>query len=175
MNLLLIGYRCTGKTTIGRILAEKLAWPLVDTDALIQDRLGQTIDQFVAARGWDAFRDAETAVVKDVVASDQQVISLGGGAILREENRQALKSAGKLIYLRADPATIWSRLQSDPSSAAQRPNLTGQGGLEEITRLLAERRPIYDQSADFAISTDLFSPDEIAGRILAWLLIHRLV
>jgi len=175
MNLLLIGYRCTGKTTIGRILAEKLAWLLVDTDALIQDRLGQTIDQFVAARGWDAFRDAETAVVKDVAALDKQVISLGGGAILREENRAALKSAGKLIYLRAEPATIWARMQSDAASAAQRPNLTGQGGLEEITRLLAERRPIYEQAADFAISTDRFGPDEVAGRILAWLMIHRLV
>jgi len=176
MNLILIGYRCTGKTTVGQLLAEKLGWPLVDTDTLVQQRAGQTIEQIVAAGGWEAFRDAETAVVKDVAAGRNQVISLGGGAVLREENRQVLKTGdNRVVLLRAEPETVWQRMQGDAKTAAERPNLTGQGGLEEIRQLIADRRDVYQKTADFAISTDRYEPAEIAGRILAWLKLQRAV
>lgn len=173
MNLVLIGYRCTGKTTIGEILAEKLGWPLVDTDTLIQERAGKSIDEIVAAGGWEAFRDAETAVVKDVASGDRQVVSAGGGAVLREENRKALKAAGRVVLLRADAETIWSRMQGDARTAAQRPDLTDKGGIAEIRHLLEERAEVYRTTADFAISTDRYEPNEVAGRILAWLKLHR--
>ena len=176
MNLVLIGYRCTGKTTIGRILAEKLEWPLVDTDTLIQERARQSIDQIVAAGGWEAFRDAETAVVKDVSAGVSQVISAGGGAVMRDVNRVALKSGdNRVVLLRAEAETIWSRMQGDARTAAQRPDLTSKGGLEEIRHLLQERREVYQKAADFAISTDRYEPSEVAGRILAWLKLERAV
>jgi shikimate kinase len=175
MNIVLTGYRCTGKTTIGRILAEKLGWPLVDTDALVQERAGKSIDEIVAAGGWDAFRDAEAAVVRDVSSGSGQVVSAGGGAILREENRQALKAGGKVVLLRADAETIWARMQSDARTAAQRPDLTDKGGLDEIRGLLAERQPLYEKTADFAIPSDRYEPDEVACRILTWLKVHDLI
>ncbi|HOI55071.1 MAG TPA: shikimate kinase [Phycisphaerae bacterium] len=175
MNIVLTGYRCTGKTTVGRILSEKLGWPLVDTDALVQERAGKSIDGIVAAGGWEAFRDAESAVVRDVSAGSGQVISAGGGAILREENRRALKSGGKVILLRADAETIWARMQGDAHTGAQRPDLTDKGGLAEIQGLLAERRPLYEKAADLAISSDRYGPDEVACRILTWLKVHDLV
>jgi shikimate kinase len=173
--LVLIGYRCTGKTTVGRILAEKLGWPLVDTDALVQERAGKSIDEIVAAGGWEAFRAAEAAVVKDVAAREKQVISAGGGAILREENRRALKASGKVILIEATAETIWARMQADGKSPAQRPNLTGRGGIEEVKQVLQERREAYEEAADFAVSSDCDEPDEVAGRILTWLKIQRVI
>ena len=175
MNLVLIGYRCTGKTTVGQILSEKLGWSLVDTDTLIQQRGGKSIDAIVADGGWEAFREAEAAVVRDVAAGDSQVVSAGGGAVLREENCVALKASGKVVLLRADPETVWSRMQGDAKTAAERPDLTDTGGLDEIRHLMDERRKVYQTTADFAISTDTYGPDEVAGRILAWLKLHRLI
>jgi len=175
VNLVLIGYRCTGKTTVGEILSEKLGWPLVDTDTLIQERSGQSIDEIVVKGGWSAFRDAETAVLKDVSAGDCQVVSAGGGAILREENCAALKAGGKVVLLRAGAETIWRRMQGDTKTEAQRPDLTDAGGIEEIEGLLAERKSVYESTADFAISSETYEPDEVACRILAWLKVHDLV
>jgi shikimate kinase len=169
MNLVLIGYRCTGKTTIGRILAEKLAWPLVDTDALVQDRAGKSIKEIVSGGGWPEFRRRESETIADVAARLNQVISAGGGAILDEANAKALKAAGKVILLTAEAETIWQRMQADPKTAAERPDLTQSGGLAEVQRVLADRRPKYLAACDYAIPTDRFSPDETAGRILAWL------
>jgi len=175
MNLILIGYRCTGKTAVGEILSEKLSWPLVDTDALVQQRAGKSIDEIVAEGGWEAFRDAETAVLKEVSAGDHQVVSAGGGAILRQENCAALTSGGKVVLLRAGAEAIWRRMQGDAKTEAQRPDLTDKGGIEEIEGLLAERKGIYESTADFAISSETYEPDEVACRILTWLKVHSLV
>jgi shikimate kinase len=175
MNLVLIGYRCTGKTTAAEILAEKLGWPLVDTDALVQERAGKSIDAIVAEGGWEAFRDAETAVIRDVASGDRQVISAGGGAVLRDENRQALKASAKVVLLRADAETIWRRMQGDQKTTAQRPDLTDTGGIDEIRHLLDERRDVYREASDFAISTDTFEPSEVTGRILAWLKLSQVI
>jgi shikimate kinase len=169
MNLVLIGYRCTGKTTIGRILAEKLAWPLLDTDTLVQQGAGRSIQEIVAAAGWPEFRRLEHEAIATVAARDQQVISAGGGAVLDEASARALKAAGKVILLTAEPETIWQRMQADPKTTAERPDLTQSGGLAEVQRVLADRRPKYLAACDYAIPTDRFSPDEAAGRILAWL------
>lgn len=175
MNVILIGYRCTGKSTTARIMAEKLAWPLVDTDALVQTRAGTTIERIVAEGGWETFRDLESRAIADVAALDEQIISVGGGAVLREENRKALKSCGKVVLLRAKAETIWQRMCNDSSSCDTRPDLTDKGGIEEVGNLLEQRRQIYEGVADFSIPTDIYEPDEVAGRIMAWLKIFRLV
>jgi len=176
MNLVLIGYRCTGKTTIGQILAEKLGWQLLDTDTLVQERSGKSIAQIVAEGGWPAFRQIEAEVVRDVcLGGDRRIISFGGGTILPEANLGAAKSCGKIILLRATADTIWARIQADQKTAAERPALTDKKGQAEIEHLLAERRQPYEAAADFAISTDTMEPNEIAGRILAWLKIHRFI
>jgi shikimate kinase len=169
MNLVLIGYRCTGKTTIGRLLADKLGWPLVDTDTLIQERAGRSIKEIVAAGGWPEFRRLEREVIADVAAADRQVISAGGGAILDDANTRALRAGGKVVLLTAAPEVIWERMKADPKTLAERPNLTDSGGIAEVTRVLAERCPRYDAARHFAVETDRFPPEEAAARILAWL------
>jgi len=169
MNLVLIGYRCTGKTTIGRLLADKLGWPLVDTDTLIQQRAGRSIKEIVAAGGWLEFRRLEREVIGDVAAADRQVISAGGGAILDDANTRALRAAGRVVLLTAAPEVIWERMKADPKTLAERPNLTDSGGIAEVTRVLAERRPKYEAARHLAVETDRFPPEEAAARILAWL------
>ena len=169
MNLVLIGYRCTGKTTIGRLLAEKLCWPLVDTDTLIQERAGRSIREVVAEGGWPEFRRLEREAVAEIAKGDRQVISVGGGAVLDESNREALRRAGCVVLLRASAEAIWQRMKADPKTAVERPNLTDAGGLAEVEAVLAERRPVYEAACHYAIPTDRFSPEETAGRILAWL------
>ena len=169
MNLILIGYRGTGKTTIGAILAEKLGWPLVDTDTLVQERAGRSIQEIVAAGGWADFRRREREVIADVASRDRQVISAGGGAVLDDENTRALRGRGKVVLLRASAETIWGRMKADPKTLAERPNLTEEGGLAEVRRVLADRRAKYAAAADYTIPTDGFSPEETAGRILAYL------
>ena len=169
MNLVLIGYRCTGKTTIGRLLAERLDWPLVDTDTLIQLRAGRSIKEIVAAGGWPEFRLLERKVVGDVSAVDRQVISAGGGAILDAGNRKALRAGGLVILLTAAPEVIWQRMKADPKTLAERPNLTDAGGIAEVQSLLAERRPLYEAACHHAIATDQVTPAAAAEQILGWL------
>ena len=169
MNLVLIGYRCTGKTAIGRILADRLGWPLVDTDTLIQERAGKSIRQIVADGGWPEFRRIEREVVADVAARDGQVISAGGGIIVDDANTQALRDCGKVVLLTCAPETIWQRMKADPKTLAERPDLTDDGGIAEVTNLLEERREKYDAACHYRIPTDRFGPDETAGRILTHL------
>jgi len=169
MNLVLIGYRCTGKTTVGRLLAETLGWPLVDTDTLVQQRAGRTIRQIVEAAGWPEFRRLEREVIADVTAGDRQVVSAGGGAILDDENTRRLRAGGQVILLTAPPEIVWQRMKADPKTLAERPNLTDAGGIAEVARLLAERAPRYDAACHYRLPTDRFPPAEAAGRILAWL------
>ncbi len=169
MNLVLIGYRCTGKTTIGRLMADRLGWPLVDTDTLIQKRAGKSVKEIVAAGGWPEFRLLERKVVADVSAVDRQVISAGGGAILDAGNRKALRAGGLVILLTAAPEVIWQRMKADPKTLAERPNLTDAGGIAEVQSLLAERRPLYEAARHHAIATDQVTPAAAAEQILGWL------
>ena len=169
MNLVLIGYRCTGKTTIGRLLADRLDWPLVDTDTLIQLRARKSIKEIVAAGGWPEFRLLERKVVADVSALDRQVISAGGGAILDAGNRKALRAGGLVILLTAAPQVIWQRMKADPKTLVERPNLTDAGGIAEVQSLLAERRPLYEAACHQAIATDQVTSAAAAEQILGWL------
>ncbi len=169
MNLVLIGYRCTGKTTIGRLLAEKLGWPLVDTDTRVQEAAGKSIAEVVEEGGWQEFRRREKETVAEVAARDGQVVSAGGGAVLNPENAKALRASGIVVLLTADAETIRDRMQADPKTAAERPDLTREGGLAEIRTLLAKRREAYLAACHYEIPTDRFSVEETAGRILVWL------
>ncbi len=130
MNIVLIGYRGSGKTTLGRKLADKLWLKFIDTDVLISERAGTTIAAIFASRGEAAFRDLESAVITEVAARDGQVIALGGGAILRPENLAALRQNknARIIYLYATPETLAQRIANDPNTAANRPPLTSAGG-----------------------------------------------
>ena len=96
-------------------------------------------------------------------------LATGGGAVLREGNRELLRSAGFNVWLTAPPETIWTRLEIDPSTAHRRPNLTSAGGVEEVRKLLADREPFYREVADLTVDADRPSPDSVAATILkAW-------
>jgi shikimate kinase len=145
MSIVLIGYRGSGKTTIGQKLADRLWQELVDTDGLIVQRAGQSIRAIFESRGEAAFRTLEADVVRETLKLNDVIISLGGGAVLREENRAAIKASGhKVIYLRCEAEELLRRIEADAATAEQRPSLTNFGGrIEEVERLLAEREPIY--------------------------------
>jgi shikimate kinase len=168
MNLVLIGYRCTGKTTTGRLVASRLGWPLVDTDTLIQERAGRSIKEIVAAGGWPEFRRMEREAVAAVSAGDRQVISAGGGAVLDESNREALRTGGRVVLLAASSETIWQRMKADPKTLAERPNLTDAGGLAEVRKVLQERQATYESAAHLTVMTDRLTPEEVASQILTW-------
>lgn len=166
MNVYLIGYRGTGKTTVGRELAERLGTVAVDADQWLEAAAGCSIRELFAAGGERLFRDHESAAVRVLTARDGLVVSWGGGVILRPENRVALRN-GFTVWLRATPATLWKRIAGDPSTGERRPNLTAAGGLEEIEQVLATRTPLYAEAADWEIDTERTAPAEIAALIAA--------
>jgi shikimate kinase len=167
MNLALIGYRGTGKSTVARVLARELKWPWVDADVELEARAGKSIQDIFAVGGEPLFRDFEAMVIADLTQGDRQVLALGGGAILREDNRAAIRERCVTAWLTASPATILARIQSDPTSGGRRPNLTTAGGLAEIETLLAARTPLYRECADCTVASDDRSPETIAAEILA--------
>jgi shikimate kinase len=168
-RIFLIGYRGTGKTTVGRLLADRLGWAFADCDEHIEAAAGMSIADIFAREGEAGFRDREAVVLGDLSTRERIVIATGGGVVLRPENREHLLSAGFIAWLMARPETIWSRLQLDPTTRARRPNLTPAGGIEEVRSLLAAREPFYRAIAHFAADADAPSPDAIVAAILtAW-------
>ena len=164
MKIVLIGYRGTGKSTVGTILADRLARKLVSTDGEIIRRAQRSIPEIVQQAGWDHFRDLESEVCRELSERDSLVIDTGGGAILRQENVASLKKNGVVFWLTANVAVIAERIGDD----TQRPSLTGSKSfVEEIEEVLNERRPKYEAAADHIIETDTQSAAQVAEAILA--------
>jgi shikimate kinase len=153
-NIILIGYRCTGKTSVGKKLAEILELPFYDTDQMITDCIGKTIKQWVEERGWESFRCEEKAIIKDIASRDPGVISLGGGAVMDLENREILRSMGLIVWLTADVGTILTRMKSDPMNKDNRPPLSEKDWENETREILSQRSPIYRQTSDFPLDTE---------------------
>ena len=126
MNVILIGYRGTGKTSVGRLLAAKLGRLFLDSDELIKSSSGKSVREMVAEKGWGYFRQEEKRVVARLAANDDCVVALGGGAVLDEENVRNLKPKGFFIWLTADAQLIVGRLNGDGKSFEQRPPLAGK-------------------------------------------------
>jgi len=147
MSVLLIGYRGSGKTTLGRALADRLGWPFVDQDQRITQHAGMSIRRIFEKHGEPHFRKLETEQLRELLQLKNHVISLGGGVVLAEENRRAIQAAGHpVIYLKADAEELHRRILADVATAEQRPALTHLGGsVKEIRTLLAAREPIYRQ------------------------------
>jgi shikimate kinase len=164
--LFLIGYRGSGKTTVGKIVADRLGWSFVDADAVLEEHHGRTVRDIFAAEGEPGFRDKEAEVLADLCTRTNTVIATGGGIVLREANRRLLKQHGTVAWLTADPATLLARIHADPTTAERRPNLAG-GGLAEIEQLLAVREPLYRACADVVVPVGVFSPEQAADAILA--------
>jgi shikimate kinase len=161
-NLVLIGYRGTGKSTVGRCLARELRRHLVSTDAEVVKRAKLSIPEIVKQFGWDYFRDMESAVCRDLAAQDGLIVDTGGGAILRDENVKILRQGGTLVWLTATVETITRRIGGD----TQRPSLTGTKSFtEEIRDVLTERIPKYQAAAHHIIATDGISTTQVVERI----------
>lgn len=145
----IIGPRGSGKTTIGKKLAESKGYQFVDTDKLILEKAGKTIAEIVEQHGWDYFRQLETDVLKSIM-QDKTVVSTGGGLVLAQENQQIMRNNGTVIYLNAKPEVLVKRLAAEPQ-ADQRPSLTGKSLIDEIEEVMQQREPIYRKTAHHII------------------------
>ncbi|MTC76619.1 shikimate kinase AroL [Providencia sp. wls1919] len=148
----IIGPRGSGKTTIGKKLAEKTGYQFIDTDKLILEHAGMSISDIVQQQGWDYFRQLESQILASI-EPQKAIVSTGGGIILASENQQVMRDNGTVIYLRSTPETLAQRLAAEPQ-AEQRPSLTGKSLLEEIEEVMEQRDPIYLSTAHHVIDAN---------------------
>ncbi len=166
MNIVIIGYRCCGKTSVAKVLAERLDKEFVDTDYLLIEKAGCTIDEIVSNHGWEYFRKIEADVVKEVSSLDNLVIATGGGVVIHRENISTLKKNGFVVWLYSDIDIIRKRLIEDTVSDENRPSLTGDDPSDEIKAVLEEREPLYEGASDIAVDTGKMSIGEVADLII---------
>jgi shikimate kinase len=173
LSIILIGYRGTGKSTIARLLAERLGYDWIDADDEIEQRAGKSIAAIFAEDGEAAFRELEADVVAEICQLRKTVIALGGGAVMSEVNRTAIRLAGIVIWLKASVETIANRMAADETTASRRPNLTASGGLSEIDSVLATREPIYRGCATFEVDTEGRTPTDVVDEVVRLLDRHN--
>lgn len=162
-NIILIGMRGSGKTTVAKYLAEKTKKIIIDLDELFAKHVGMSITQFVEKNGWDAFREEESSIAQKEALRNNTIIATGGGVILNPENITALKKHGTIVYLKTPIETLLQRIGIDP----ERPALTDQNNLEEeMKKILNQRKSFYEQAADIIIETDNKDPENIAKEII---------
>jgi shikimate kinase len=165
-NITLIGYRGVGKSTVGRRLAERMRRRLLSTDVRVIEIAAMPIPEIVEMYGWDYFRALEVDVVKECSSQKGVVIDSGGGVVTNPDNVKALKDNGIIIWLKATPETISSRI----ANSANRPPLTkGKNYIDEIKSVLAEREPLYKSASDWSVSTDNKDFVQVVDEILNYL------
>ncbi|MFH0942230.1 MAG: shikimate kinase [Chloroflexota bacterium] len=162
MNIVLIGMRGSGKTSVGRLLAARMGRRFIEMDEMITKKAGMSVSEIVARHGWPEFRKIESEVVRTVARLNNTVNATGGGVVSSEANVRALKKTGKLVWLRASLETLLERTQHDPS----RPSLTGRPPEEDMAATLKERLPVYQRAADFIVDTDAATPEAVAETII---------
>lgn len=159
-NIVLMGYRGVGKTSVAEYLAKKLGRKVISTDKEIEKKVGK-INGFVRNNGWEKFRDIESQVIKHI-NGDNLIIDCGGGFIERGTNIENLKKNGIIIWLKAPVKTIQNRIKNE-----ERPSLTGASFLDEIEDVSKKRLPLYKKAADYEIDTDNKKIEEIVNEILS--------
>jgi shikimate kinase len=163
MNVVLIGYRGSGKSVVAALLAQKLPMTAVNLDQEIEREAGLPIPEVVAKHGWSWFRDLESRITERFSAKDNLILDTGGGVVLQEENVRNLARNGRIFWLKASVDTIATRIRD----SANRPSLTGSKSfLEEIEEVLAERLPLYRAAAHHEVDTDPLSVEEVADTII---------
>ncbi len=177
-RMTLIGYRGTGKSTVAALLGDLLGCEWCDADIVLEEKIGCSIASLVRERGEPVFRDEEAAVLADLLSRFSGVLATGGGAVLRPENREALRRLGRPIVWLTSPAdVVRQRLAADPTTAQRRPALAGPsaGGasasgdpLAEVTAALADREPFYRGCADYQVDTSIATPAAVAAQVVAW-------
>ena len=163
MNIVLIGYRGTGKSLVGKLVAETLGMQCISMDGRIVERAGMSIPDIVENQGWSAFRDMESEIARELAKADNIIIDSGGGVIERPENIDALGVNSRIVWLKASVGVIVSRIQGD----TERPSLTGgKSFTEEVAEVLERRTPKYKNAAHYEIDTDHLTPEQVADRII---------
>ena len=160
----LVGFMGAGKSSVGKILAERLGAEFVDVDARIEETAGKGIGEIFTSCGEGTFREMERAAIRNAVSAPGRVVAAGGGAFVDEANRRVLKAYAPVFFLDVSVESVLERLRGDRS----RPLFPGGKEAEKLRELMERRRPAY-QEADFTVSTDGRSVPEIADRILALL------
>lgn len=161
--VVLTGYMGSGKSTVAECMCRKMGLKAIDTDVVIEEKAGMTINEIFAQRGEAAFRDMETALIKELIEKcEYDIISTGGGMPVRAENRKLLATLGTVVYLKADADTIYNRV----SGSDNRPLLKEGNLMEKIERMLGERGPLYMDGAGIVIDTSDYSAKEIADELL---------
>lgn len=160
-NIFLVGFMGAGKTTVGRILAEKLGYRYLDADNLIESLSGKKIAEIFSEHGEEYFRALESETIESLSRKESQVIATGGGVVMRETNWETMKRGGLTIYLKAPISAIWERIKNSKS----RPLLQVGDPLGTATELFEKRAPFYEK-ADIIIDTDNLSPDSVAREIV---------
>lgn len=167
MNIVLIGPRASGKTTVGRILSSRLGRPFQDTDELIEKSEGISIGDIVRLYGWPYFRNREKEIISDISENDNLVISVGGGAVLEPINRERLKRNGFIVWLNAELNILIKRMLKDPSKLKNSPTLTGKGTIHEFKEVLLERERLYESISDLRVDTSYLEVEEVVCRIIS--------
>ena len=162
MSIALVGLPGSGKSTVGRQLARRLQLPFIDSDPVIEQRLGCSIREYFEREGEERFRDLEEAVIDDLTQHHQGVLSTGGGSVLRPVNRERLRSRGHVVYLRSSPEEVFRRLRHD----VNRPLLQVSDPLGRLRDLYAVRDPLYRETAHFVIETGRPSVAALVSTIL---------
>jgi shikimate kinase len=162
-HVFLVGFMGAGKTTVSRLVAQQLGRPAIDLDAHIEAVAGKSVREIFEDVGEDAFRELESAHLAALSGADPSVVACGGGIVVRDENRSALKDMGLVIYLRVSAGETLARVGADGT----RPLLSGPGGVIAATRLLEARESLYSAVADATIDTVGRSVDEVADEVVA--------
>jgi shikimate kinase len=162
-KIILVGFRATGKSSVGRLLAEHLGVAFIDMDAVLTERHGEISSQ-VDAHGWDWFRAREKELLAELAVLEEGVIATGGGAVLHRELWPDLRKSGLVVWLTSTLELICQRLSLDPASSSQRPSLTGRDIRQETAAVLAEREPLYRAVADLIVDSNRPVP-EVAAEI----------
>lgn len=163
-NIFLVGFMGAGKSTVGRLLADKIGYKYLDADQYIEEQTQTSITNIFAEHGEPYFRDLESEATEALANDDNQVIATGGGVIQRDRNWEAMKGNGVTIYLKASVETIWERIKDDTS----RPLLQVDNPVETARELLNKRTPLYEK-ADIIVSTDNLSLEQAANEVLVQL------
>ena len=165
-HIYLTGYRGSGKTSVGVLIAKELHLPLIDLDEKIEADAGKPISEIFREGGEPMFRNLESEALREVSAGAPSVISLGGGAIIREENRDRIRESGICLWLDGAAESLARRIRGDQSTAERRPSLTSHGLIDEIAILLRQRRPWYREVATAKIDTTDKSIDQVAAEAI---------
>lgn len=162
-NIFLIGFMGCGKSTMAKLLSEETGRQLVEMDETIEAEAGMSINEIFETYGETYFRDLESQLVERIATNGGAVVSCGGGAVLREQNREAMRKNGKIIYLSATPETIYEHVKY----STNRPLLNGNMNVEYITQLMEKRLPIYEAAADEIVVVDGKEKLQVAAEIKA--------